>query len=485
MPDIVLTDGNGDTKTYYGAKALGVDTADGGIAIFYSEDVIPEGYTHPDTHPASMITGLVPVATGGAFENLWKKPFFDLPRMEETELAFTKMDDFESYVSDTLPGTWENIKGEPYKITWDGVEYTCTCKDASDQNELNISNWMYFGNLTLLFGAGLGEDTNEPFLIGFNADYKYPEDIAKASICTSDSSATHKVSIIPVNSIHKLDAKYLPDGLATEEYVQKAIAGIEVSGGGTAVSQTDILPEQTIVLESEDATSTAAPFMHIDSTGGELYQAFSNLAVGETYIVVWDGETYECTAQDVSDQIELEDGVQYTRAIAIALGNLPLFFDDAIDSGEPFVAIFGDFSATDGDGTAVTFQIAGFQTYPGIAAESVTHTVRIYQEADVQVSEPPEFDLTAMGLPALTLDGTEVSVECDTTELRTALEKNLVKLSFTANTGTEQTVSGIVNAMCMGGSYQCGFLGYLGCPTMLNFEISETAITGKVLMRTT
>ena len=731
-------------------------------------------YIHPNTHPVSMITGLVPVATGGAFENLWKKPFFDLPRMEETELAFTKMDDFESYVSDTLPGTWENIKGEPYKITWDGVEYTCTCKDASDQNELNISNWMYFGNLTLLFGAGLGEDTNEPFLIGFNADYKYPEDIAKASICTSDSSATHKVSIIPVNSIHKLDAKYLPDGLATEEYVQKAIAGIEVSGGGTAVSQTDILPEQTLAFAlNGDGT-------YIWQVEGELV----SVVEGETYIVCWDGTEYTCIAttatfggkdgfalgnlaiaelgedtgepflfgifsdgsytecyateaveshtvriyqqadiqvswENVTDKPFYEsvekstilseatnpfnydptvdgtaylfsytptsevfellesdwdsaevmwDGVsyivepQYFSGIKV-MGNTG--FITGSDNGIPFligVAPAGTFSDEDTvviyavydpiegvteettaeDGTVTTtttyptiehkvgiairfitvqkipdkFQnqgdweetdessasyiknkpfgeivptgtiiadcsaeydandfgfmltnldtgesyidtisvvegatyfvevngssfvgkgvsgaeiltLTGLSSAKEFTAESgivsietdeqgkpacsvvvelanLISVIRLADETEFTNGEsypvkitvldatkkidhkyipgPPEFDLTAMGLPALTMDGTEVSVECDTTELRAALEKNLVKLSFTANTGIEQTVSGIVNAMCMGGSYQCGFLGYLGHPTMLNFVVSETAITGRVIM---
>ena len=771
-----------------------------------NKPTIPEEYKHPSNHPASMITGLAPVATGGTYAHLFGKPFGDAPRLEESTLPFRKMaGDIDCYICE-LSEKMEFIKGETYKITWDGVEYTCVCKDVNDQDAINLSNALYFGNLTKFWGAGLGDDTGEPFAVFVTVtdDISY---FGSVFVYTTETDESHTISIIPVNSIHKLDAKYLPDGVATEEYVQEEIAKLDLSGGGTAVSQTDILPEQTIVLESEDATSTAAPFMHIDSTGGELYQAFSNLAVGETYIVVWDGETYECTAQDVSDQLELEDGVQYTRAIA--LGNLPFFLDDAIDSGEPFATVIADCSTTDSDGAVVTVQMAGFQAYPGIAAESVTHTVRIYQQADIQVSwenvtdkpfyesvekstilsevtnpfnydpdvdgaaylfsytptnevfellesdwdsaevmwdgvsyivepqyfsgikvmgntgfiagsdngipfliciapagtfsdedtvviyavydpiegvteettaedgmvtttttyptiehkvgiairfitvqkipdkfqnqgdweetdessasyiknkpfgeivptgtiiadcsaeydaddfgfmltnlytvesyidtisvvegatyfvevngsgfvgkgvsgaeiltltglssaeeftaesgivsietdeqgkpacsvvvelanlisfirladeteftngesypvkitvldatkkidhkyipGPPEFDLTAMGLPALTLDGTEVSVECDTTELRAALEKNLVKLSFTANTGTEQTVSGIVNAMCMGGSYQCGFLGYLGYPTMLNFVISATAITGRVL----
>ena len=42
----------------------------------------------------------------------------------------------------------------------------------------------------------------------------------------------------------------------------------------------------------------------------------------------------------------------------------------------------------------------------------------------------PEFDLIAMGLPAVPIGGEQVSVECDTTEIMAAMEKGLVKLNF-------------------------------------------------------
>lgn len=42
---------------------------DGNVAI-----TIPKAYTHPSTHPASMITGLAKVATSGSYNDLSNKP---------------------------------------------------------------------------------------------------------------------------------------------------------------------------------------------------------------------------------------------------------------------------------------------------------------------------------------------------------------------------------------------------------------------------
>ena len=49
----------------------------------------------------------------------------------------------------------------------------------------------------------------------------------------------------------------------------------------------------------------------------------------------------------------------------------------------------------------------------------------------------PEFDLAAMGLPAVPIGGEQVSVECDTTEIMAAMEKGLVKLNFAVDMGDD------------------------------------------------
>ena len=464
MADIVLEDGTGESQTYEDVDTLEVDTPDGGTTTYVNESLIPEAYVHPSTHPASMITGLAHVAKGGEFADLRAKPFGDMPRLEECELSFPASEDGYPYV--TIPGIWDVKPGDAYVITYDGNQYPCVCKSFADTEADGtlFDNILYLGNAGMLVNEFPDiEDTGEPFMFGFINNYSDHaagvEGDTEASFIIHGAAETHTISIIPVESVRKLDAKYLPDGTATKEYVQEEISKIEVSGGAT-VTQTDILPEQTL-----DGFSANSDFGGAYTVNGnfpeselttDLMDAFT-ITQSETYIVVWDGKEYEVTAEDAS---ALDEG-------ALVLGNGVAFGLSGND--EPFVIGWSIYGAT----------------FASLNETVTSHTIRIYQRVEAGSSLIPEFDLTAMGLPALTLDGTEVSVESDTTELRTALEKNLVKLSFTANTGTEQTVSGIVNAMCMGGSYQCGFLGYLGCPTMLNFEISETAITGKVLMWTT
>ena len=63
----------------------------------------------------------------------------------------------------------------------------------------------------------------------------------------------------------------------------------------------------------------------------------------------------------------------------------------------------------------------------------------------------PEFDLIAMGLPAVPIGGERVSVACDTTEIMAAMEKGLVKLSLAVDMGGDSStvVSGkIITGMC-------------------------------------
>ena len=57
----------------------------------------------------------------------------------------------------------------------------------------------------------------------------------------------------------------------------------------------------------------------------------------------------------------------------------------------------------------------------------------------------PEFDLAAMGLPSIPLDGSYVSVECDTTELRAAASKGLVRIKVAVSAfGAEKVMEGFI-----------------------------------------
>lgn len=184
MPDIVLKDRSGTPQTYSGTTAVGMDTVDGGVAVFVSRDIL--------NIPWSKITS---------------KPFGELPRLESTELTFTKSEeDLDTYVS-ALPGVWDIALEESYLVTWDGTEYTCTCKDFTSEG-IGIQDTFFLGNTTKFWGAGLGEDTGEPFIIVIG---QTSEQYGTAYIETTDTSATHTVSMIPVNGVRRIDQKYLPE----------------------------------------------------------------------------------------------------------------------------------------------------------------------------------------------------------------------------------------------------------------------------------
>ena len=59
------------------------------------------GYTHPDTHPASMITGLATVATSGSYNDLTNKPTIPIKTSELTnDSGFTTKEYVDNYPSD-------------------------------------------------------------------------------------------------------------------------------------------------------------------------------------------------------------------------------------------------------------------------------------------------------------------------------------------------------------------------------------------------
>ena len=86
--------------------------------------------------------------------------------------------------------------GETYKVTWDGVDYECTC--------IEFNNAPLLGDINILFGES--DPDGEPFAIGaFNG--------AELRIMTLDTSASHTFSIVSRESIApvvKINPKYLP-----------------------------------------------------------------------------------------------------------------------------------------------------------------------------------------------------------------------------------------------------------------------------------
>ena len=128
--------------------------------------------------------------------------------VEESTLSFSFFEKEGAYMAQH-PTTFSATVGEIYKVYWDGSAYECTCVAISE------SPLLFIGNLSII---GTGSDTGEPFIIGvFNGE--------GIQISTTDTSASHTISISGfVQEVVKIDEKYLPDTVATTEYVDNSVS---------------------------------------------------------------------------------------------------------------------------------------------------------------------------------------------------------------------------------------------------------------------
>lgn len=282
---------------------------------------------------------------------------------------------------------------------------------------------------------------------------------------------------------------------AGEEIVYENVSGVELlnEDGETAtfVHDAEILYENLpdkpfgnipVVLEE-----TELSFEADERWGGYIsgFIATSEPIPGETYKVIWGETEYRCVCR--SDKIH--EGIADTEAVLYWFGNQTLFWNmgSGTDTGEPFVIWFGTNDAGEFCAIIETLETDAVHTVSIIPVNEVTKIDKKYLPDDVVGGSVPEFDLAAMGLPALPIDGTWVEAECDVTELCAALDKGVVKVKFTANLGVETEASGVISASYMGTAYQ---INYIGCmeatPMLLNFTILplSSKIVGSILTLT-
>ena len=137
--------------------------------------------------------------------------------VKESTVSFSFSESEGAYLAQH-PTTFSATIGEIYKVYWDGSAYECTCVDISESPHPTRSTSLlplFIGNLSIM---GMGSDTGEPFVIGvFNGE--------GISISTKDTSASHTISISGfVQEVVKIDEKYLPDTVATTEYVDNSVS---------------------------------------------------------------------------------------------------------------------------------------------------------------------------------------------------------------------------------------------------------------------
>lgn len=226
-----------------------------------------------------------PVATKGTYASLAGKPFCvgDIPAFAETELRFGENSDEElgTFFGAELPDFWL-IPGETYRVVWNGDVFTLLCKPLHE-----LGGWFadttvggYLGNGAIFSGLTQAPDTLEPFFI-------FDQGIGVVPVFTADTADWQTISVTPVNAVKKLDQKYLPDDVVTQDELSSISVDTRVKYSsvlGKIVGDMPIpLPETTLTFEYDP---------EFDNYKCETFNyQIDELIAERWYLVVCDGES--------------------------------------------------------------------------------------------------------------------------------------------------------------------------------------------------
>ena len=173
--------------------------------------------------------------------------------VEESTVTFAAVDGM--YMGQ-LESTFSATVGETYKVSWDGAAYECTCVSFNGEHAI--------GNLSIV---SAGSDTGEPFIIGIRNG-------KEIQIVTADTSASHTFSISGfVTEVVKIDAKYLPDTVATKSEVEAAQTTAENAQTTAENAQTTADNAQTTANNAQTTANAALPKAGGNMTGSLVLKA--------------------------------------------------------------------------------------------------------------------------------------------------------------------------------------------------------------------
>ena len=173
--------------------------------------------------------------------------------VEESTVTFAAVDGM--YMGQ-LESTFSATVGETYKVSWDGAAYECTCVSFDDVPAI--------GNLSIV---SAGSDTGEPFIIGIRNG-------VAIQIVTADTSASHTFSISGfVTEVVKIDAKYLPNTVATKSEVEAAQTTAENAQTTAENAQTTADNAQTTANNAQTTANAALPKAGGNMTGSLVLKA--------------------------------------------------------------------------------------------------------------------------------------------------------------------------------------------------------------------
>lgn len=365
-----------------------------------------------------------------SWNELTDKPFYEEQKRVEI-LAETTLE-FESDPQIMIsPSPFILVEGEKYLVVWNGVEYECVCV---------LDTVLHSGQPCLTDFSENAEGATGNFIIIYGSSEFAEAEGGMAVFQTFADLGTHTLSIYQDTTVIKyVDNKYL-------EILE-----------GEEKHEVEILPEQTITLEADNADNLKeSPFYFIEQNTA-LASTLVELNAGETYKVTWGDVEYFCEAQDMMSTVP-DDMTTITYHKCIALGNMGIAGTEGYqNTGEPFLMSIIDMTDTQTEGRTKQISII---TIPGITETTYDVAVCVKQvsggykikpeylpdTASGGSAEIPVFDLAAMGMETVDINSnSSAMIETDTTEIYAALDKGAVTFSLSVTMNGE-TVTGICTA---------------------------------------
>ena len=206
------------------------------VDFIKNKPTIPETYTHPSTHPASMITGLATVATSGDYNDLINKPEFT------GGSNITVSDTYDATSSDAMSGkavaealqTVSAETTEQVQVDWNQTDDTAVdyIKNKPEIPEEYVHPETHPASMiTGLSDVAISGSYND--LTDLPEEYAHPESHPATMI-------TGLATVATSGSYNDLSNKpTIPsiDGLATKTYVDEQIATVSGSGGSGGITE--------------------------------------------------------------------------------------------------------------------------------------------------------------------------------------------------------------------------------------------------------
>lgn len=353
-----------------------------------------------------------------SWDDLKNKPFYEAKK--EIALIDQEISSPTVNLSATL------VEGETYTIIWDGIEYTSVARNYDGQ--LMVGN-----NALYEYDYDDSTDTGEPFALeveeGTTNGYFY--------ISEDDTSPTHTVKILGNKiTVKKIDKKYLPDNLATKDYVDSNTPEISIDDSLNSWSSN---PVENRVVNSAIANLNT----RIDNTNTNI-----NTLVGNTSV--------STQIQNAVDGLASEEYVTAaTEAVSSVKSYTPMTIENGSNNVLNSFKIYGTTSKSSTNGVrrldglgAVQVVTAGKNIIPNSATSQTKNgiTYTVYSDGTIEVfgTATADSELIIAQNAIIPITGQYFLTGCPTSGSTTRYYLSLTRDSLTSNeTGTGLVISNL------------------------------------------